>query len=98
MALRAFHSRSSRGWKTRLLVFGVNGVMLSRGGGIVNAAVSEPIALLDSKERTSVRCDFQLEGMSADVLGELVNAMKETIRYEHDIRCEHLGLFMDVKC
>lgn len=45
----------SRGWNARLLVLGVNGVMLSRGGGIESDAVSEPISLPDDSERTSER-------------------------------------------
>lgn len=56
------------------------------------------MALVESSERTSVRCDLQLEGLREDVLDGLVDEKHETITgHGNDIRCEDLGLFMDIE-
>ena len=86
----------SRGWNARLLVFGANGVKVSRAGGTDSVAVSEPISLLDASERTSDRWDRQFAAVSDDVLHRASAGTGDECE-AYNIRCEDFGLLMDIK-
>ena len=58
----------SRGWKAKLLVLGVKGVIVSRITGTERLVLSEPSPLLDSSDCTSVRCERVLKAVREDVL------------------------------
>ena len=84
----------------RLLVRGVNGVIDSRGGGIVSPVVSEPKDRVVASECTSVRCVRQLETMRADVLQPRSAIRPQRGRAKHrdgDARSKDFCLFVHVK-
>lgn len=88
----------SRGWNARLLVRGVNGVVDSRGGGIVSPVVSDPSMRVVASECTSVRCVRQFVFISEDVLcAQAVSGGTARVEKDGDVRGKDFCLFVHVE-